>query len=171
MRQRIIVSGLGGQGVLTVAWILAETAAAAGLEVLTSETHGMAQRGGTVISMISAGPYRGPLIPAGRADTGLFLYRPNLDVHRYLMKPGGNVFVNTASPGDYSHMDAGSMASEMGNPIIANLIMLGFAAGSGALFCSAGAVLETISRKTPPRFLDLNLAGFRAGVDEAGGGS
>ena len=70
MKQQIIVSGLGGQGALTLTRLLAEAAAAMGLSVITSETHGMAQRGGTVISMIKVGPFRGPLIPAGEADRG-----------------------------------------------------------------------------------------------------
>ena len=70
MKQQIIVSGLGGQGALTLTRLLAEAAAAMGLSVITSETHGMAQRGGTVISMIKVGPFQGPLIPAGEADWG-----------------------------------------------------------------------------------------------------
>ena len=72
MKQQIIVSGLGGQGALTITRMLAEAAAALGSEVLTSETHGMAQRGGSVISMVKVGPFRGPLIPAGRGGVGLF---------------------------------------------------------------------------------------------------
>ena len=89
MKQQIIVSGLGGQGALTVTRLLAEAAAALGLEVITSETHGMAQRGGTVISMVKVGPFRGPLIPAGAADVGLFLHEKNLGVHRSYLAPGG----------------------------------------------------------------------------------
>ena len=63
---------------LTLTRVLAEAADGAGLEVITSETHGMAQRGGTVISMVKVGPFRGPLIPAGSADVGLFLAEENL---------------------------------------------------------------------------------------------
>ena len=99
MKQQIIVSGLGGQGALTVTRLLAEAAAALGLEVITSETHGMAQRGGTVISMVKVGPFRGPLIPAGAADVGLFLHEKNLGVHRGYLAPGARVFVNSAAPG------------------------------------------------------------------------
>ncbi len=99
MKQQIIVSGLGGQGALTLTRLLAEAAAAQGLPVITSETHGMAQRGGTVISMIKVGPFRGPLIPAGEADRGLFLHPKNLAVHRFYLRKGGAVFVNTRSPG------------------------------------------------------------------------
>ena len=116
LKQQIIVSGLGGQGALTLTRLLAEAAAAAGLPVITSETHGMAQRGGTVISMIKVGPFRGPLIPAGEADRGLFLHPKNLAVHRFYLREGGAVFVNTAVPGDYLSVDARSLAAAHGLP-------------------------------------------------------
>ena len=74
MKQQIIVSGLGGQGAVTLTRLLAEAALALGVPVLTSETHGMAQRGGTVISMVKAGDFRGPLVPPGPPDLGLFLH-------------------------------------------------------------------------------------------------
>ncbi|MCX5883025.1 MAG: 2-oxoacid:acceptor oxidoreductase family protein, partial [Deltaproteobacteria bacterium] len=50
IKQQIIISGVGGQGVLFVTRLLAEAAMMKGYPVLTSETHGMAQRGGTVVS-------------------------------------------------------------------------------------------------------------------------
>jgi len=165
MKQQIIVSGLGGQGALTVTRLLAEAAQAAGLEVITSETHGMAQRGGTVISMIKVGPFRGPLIPAGGADTGLFLHRQNLAVHHFYLKPGGAIFVNTSIPGDYFHLDAREVAAQLGlAPVAANLILLGFAVGKGAFFCGAELLEQVITEKTPALFRESNLRAFRAGV-------
>jgi indolepyruvate ferredoxin oxidoreductase beta subunit len=134
MKQQIIVSGLGGQGALTLIRLLAEAAAVLGLPVITSETHGMAQRGGSVISMVKAGSFRGPLIPAGSADVGLFLHPGNLAVHRFYLhrfylKPDGAVFVNTDTPGDYFSLDAVRLAEQLGlPPVTANLILLGYAA-------------------------------------------
>ena len=169
MKQQIIVSGLGGQGALTVTRFLAEAAAAAGLEVITSETHGMAQRGGSVISMIKAGPFRGPLIPAGAADVGLFLHPDNLPVHRFYMKPGAPVLVNSALPGDYWNIDAQGMAARMGlAPVAANLILLGFAVKKGLLFCDPDLMERVITANTPARFLEPNLMAFREGVAAAG---
>ena len=57
IQQQIIVSGVGGQGVLFITRLMAEAAIKKGLSVLTSETHGMAQRGGTVLSHIKAGNF------------------------------------------------------------------------------------------------------------------
>ena len=72
----------------------------------------MAQRGGTVISMVKVGPFRGPLIPAGEADVGLFLHPKNLAVHRLYLKAGGEVFVNSGAPGEYLNVDALGLAAQ-----------------------------------------------------------
>ena len=167
MKQQIIVSGLGGQGALTVTRVLAEAAAALGLEVLTSETHGMAQRGGTVISMIKVGPFRGPLIPAGRADVGLFLHPRNLGAHRYYLREDGAVFVNTPAPSDYQAIDASGLARQMGAPVAANLILLGYAAARRGLFCGPEILEQVIKDQTPARFRELNLKAFRLGAAAA----
>jgi indolepyruvate ferredoxin oxidoreductase, beta subunit len=167
LKQQIIVSGLGGQGALTITRLLAEAALALALPVITSETHGMAQRGGTVISMVKVGPFRGPLIPAGKADAGLFLHPKNLAVHRYYLKPWGAIFVNSAVPGDYLAVDARTLAQELGAPVTANLILLGYAAAKGGFFCDADMLSTIIQAKTPPRFLDSNLQAFRLGVQAA----
>jgi indolepyruvate ferredoxin oxidoreductase beta subunit len=126
----------------------------------------MAQRGGTVISMVKAGPFRGPLIPAGEADVGLFLQAQNLAVHRFYLKPGGAAYVNTGSPGDYYHVDARGLAQAHGlPPVAANLILLGFAAARGAFFCTAELLTSLIQAKTPARFREANLMAFSLGAE------
>ena len=168
MKQQIIVSGLGGQGAVTLSRLLAEAALALGLPVITSETHGMAQRGGTVISMVKVGPYRGPLVPAGSADVGFFLHEKNLPVHRHYLKPQGALVVNCAKPGDYLHLEALGLASGMGlPPVAANLILLGFAAGKGLLFCRDDLLEGIIHQKSPERFREGNLKAFRGGLQAA----
>ena len=168
MKQQIIVSGLGGQGALTLTRLLAEAAAALGLAVITSETHGMAQRGGTVISMIKVGPFRGPLIPAGEADRGLFLHPKNLAVHRFYMRAGGAVFVNAALPGDYLSVDARSLAAAHSlPPVAANLILLGYAGGQGGVFAAPDLLAEIIAAKTSERFREDSLRAFQVGLAAA----
>jgi len=172
VKQQLIVSGLGGQGALTLTRLLAEAAAASSLPVITSETHGMAQRGGTVISMIKVGPFRGPLIPAGQADVGLFLNPRNLAVHCFYMKPGGAVFVNAAAPGDYLSVDARSLAQEHDlPPVAANLILLGYAAGKGGLFAGPELLADVLAAKTPERFRAASRRAFRLGLAAAAAAS
>jgi indolepyruvate ferredoxin oxidoreductase beta subunit len=164
MKQQIVVSGIGGQGVLFVTRILAEAAIEMGLEVLTSETHGMAMRGGTVISHVKVGPFTSPLIRAGQADIGLFLHAGNLEVHRGFLKPGGAIYMNAAQGGEIAAIDATRIAREHGALVIANLVLLGFAVRRGALFCDAATIEAVLARISSPKQLDLNLEGFRLGM-------
>ena len=169
MKQQIIVSGLGGQGAVTLTRLLAEAALALGMPVITSETHGMAQRGGTVISMVKVGNFRGPLIPAGAADLGLFLHGKNLAVHRHYLKPGGTMIVNGTTPGDHLSLDALGLAAGLGlAPVTVNLIILGFAAGKDTLFCRVDLIEGIIREKSPDRFREGNLKAFQAGKKASG---
>ena len=163
MKQQIVISGIGGQGVLFATRILAEAAVEKGMEVLTSETHGMAMRGGTVISHVKIGPFTSPLIRMGQADIGLFLHAGNLEVHRGFLKPGGVIYMNAAKGGDGEAIDATRLAREQGTPVIANLVLLGFAVRQGRLFCDAETMEAVLRRISPAGQLETNLAGFRLG--------
>lgn len=167
MRQRIVVSGLGGQGVLFLTRVLAEAAFLAGEEVLTSETHGMAQRGGTVLSTVKVGPFHGPLIAPGEAEAGLFLVAENLAVHGHYLRPDGVAFVNGASPAGHPALDAAALAAAVQAPRSVNLVLLGFAAGRGGLFVPPDGFEAALAGVAPVRFQAQNLAAFRAGVQAA----
>lgn len=164
MQQQLIISGRGGQGVLTLTRLLAEAAAAQGLEVITSETHGMAQRGGAVISMVKVGPFMGPLIPLGQADVALFLQASNLPVHTCYLRPGAAVFVNSPLPGAYQAVDALQVAVSLAlPPVSANLVLLGFASASDQLFCRADLLSQIITATIPERWRAASLRAFEAG--------
>jgi indolepyruvate ferredoxin oxidoreductase, beta subunit len=164
MNQQIVISGIGGQGVLFLTRIIAEAAMEKGLPVLTSETHGMAMRGGTVISHVKTGPFHSPLIRTAQADIGFFLNAANLDVHRGFLKPGGLLFINTPKPGDYLHVDATRIAKANGFLVITNLVLLGFAISKGDLFCDAALVENVIRRLSSDKQVESNLQGFSLGV-------
>ncbi|MCL2670230.1 MAG: 2-oxoacid:acceptor oxidoreductase family protein [Syntrophaceae bacterium] len=165
-RQRIVISGIGGQGILFATRILAEAAIEKSLEVLTSETHGMAMRGGTVISHVKVGSFTSPLVRLGEADCGLFLHAASLEVHRGFLKEGGNIFLNAEQSGDDGTLviNATTLAREHGSLVIANLVLLGFAVRMGGLFCDAPTVEAVLKRISPTQQLDMNLAGFRLGL-------
>lgn len=164
MEQQIIISGTGGQGVLFLTRLLAEAAMNEGFDVLTAETHGMAMRGGTVISHVKVGSFQSPVIRRGKADGGLFLTESNLDVHGDFIKPGGQLFVNTGQTGDYLNIDATALAMECGSQLVANLVLLGYAIQHESLFCGSEAMEETIKKVSLPRHLDINLRGFKRGL-------
>lgn len=152
MRQQIIISGIGGQGVLFLTRFFTEAAMAMDLEVLTSEVHGMAMRGGTVISHVKVGGFRSPLIRMGQADVGLFLEAANLEVHLPFMKEKAAIIVNSPEKGPYPTIDALDLARSRGlDPAAANLVLLGFALRNEPLFCPADVarrVIRDISKST-----------------------
>lgn len=178
-RQQVVISGVGGQGVLFITRLLAEAAIRKGLPVFTSETHGMAQRGGTVVSHLKIGDFSSPLIRPGHADGLLVLKNENLAQHGAFLKPGGWAVVNgrTALPGGaafnaYS-LDADQMAAEIDNPKAVNLIILGAAFSAAAqaqrgpesFFCNAEDIHEILHARLGSRvqMLKASLAAFQAG--------
>jgi indolepyruvate ferredoxin oxidoreductase beta subunit len=167
VKQRIVISGRGGQGILTLTRVIAEAAASAGHEVITTETHGMAQRGGAVLSTIKVGGFHGPLVAPGEAEVGLFLHPDTVPVHRHFLRPGAVAIVNAARLAGYDAVDADRLATLAGEPRAANLALLGYTAGRGALFAGPERFEETIRAITPAKYLDRNLAAFRAGRDAA----
>lgn len=93
-RQRIFLTGVGGQGTLTATSLLARAAILAGIETAAGEVHGMAQRGGVVESAILLGGYRSLRIDYGEADMLLgFEALETLRALPYLRK-GGTIFSN-----------------------------------------------------------------------------
>ena len=171
--QQLIISGVGGQGILFITRLLAETAIAKGFHVLTSETHGMAQRGGIVISHLKVGDFSSPLVRPGQADGLLALKPETVPLHRHFLKPEGWIVANAAplaiveAEHPLATMDADSIALAMGNPQAVNLMVLGRAlAESGRLFCTATDVEEAIRRKLEKKkgSLDGAMAAFRAGL-------
>ncbi|MDD2581758.1 MAG: indolepyruvate oxidoreductase subunit beta [Desulfuromonadaceae bacterium] len=166
--QQLIISGVGGQGILFITRLLAETAIAMGLSVLTSETHGMAQRGGIVISHLKVGDFSSPLVRSGQAD-GLIALKPaNVALHRLFLRPGAWIAANSIEPGGSgaTTVDADGVAMGLGNPQAVNLIVLGRALSTGLLFCTPDDVTELIRRKLQqkPALLEAALAAFAAGI-------
>lgn len=167
--QQLIISGVGGQGILFITRLLAETAIAQGFPVLTSETHGMAQRGGIVISHLKVGDFSSPLVRPGQADGLLSLKRETVKLHRHFLRPGGWSVANSSHTETAQFtVDADRLALELGNPQAVNLIVLGRAlAEPGLLFCDREAVEATIRVKLSARakMLDGALAALHAGLN------
>ncbi len=182
IRQQILISGVGGQGVLFITGLLAEAAINKGLPVFTSETHGMAQRGGTVVSHLKVGDFSSPLIRPFKADGLLVLKDENIAQHGAFLKAGGWAVVNCENDLKAekkiaaSAVDADRLAQEISNPKSANLIVLGFAlarAGQTSkgrinLFCSLTDIKRVLKGKFGSREKLLNAsvraleAGYKA---------
>jgi indolepyruvate ferredoxin oxidoreductase beta subunit len=163
MKSQLAIVGRGGQGVLFLTRILTEGALEMGLEVMASETHGMAMRGGSVISTLKVGPFKGSLIGSGRAEVMLVLDEGSLDAFIHLLSPQGGLFLN--APGSSSHpaIDATGLAAAMGSPLMANLVLLGFALEKKKLFCDYPLVESITGKISPPRFREANLQALKRG--------
>ena len=180
--QQLIISGVGGQGVLFVTRLLAEAAINKGLPVFTSETHGMAQRGGTVLSHFKVGEFLSPLIRPMQADGLLALKAENLVAHRNFLRPDGWSITNASNdidiPKDLTvlHVDADSIAQAIQNAKAVNLIVLGFALAKAEqaadngdmLFCSKADIVDVLenrfgrNKKMMEASVDALTAGYKA---------
>jgi indolepyruvate ferredoxin oxidoreductase beta subunit len=175
--QQIIISGVGGQGILFVTRLLAEAALDMGFSILISETHGMAQRGGNVVSHLkvsartskqkagSPPPFVSPLIRPGRADVLLAMHPDGEAAHGHYVRAGGTVVANRPEPSTSFSVDAAGIALNLESPVSTNLVLLGFAAGSGLLFCPPEQVRATLERLGGKQ-LEISLKAFQAGWDE-----
>jgi indolepyruvate ferredoxin oxidoreductase beta subunit len=185
MRQQIIVSGVGGQGILFITHVLAEAAIRRGLPVYTSENHGMAQRGGTVLSHVKVGAFFSPLIIPSRADGIMILKEENLEQHGFYLAPGGWAVINAKARPDFFRgtgnlhwIDADRLAGQLGNPQSINLIVLGYALArvphgaerQSGFFCSGQDIIDVLKTKLAKRgeLLKASLEAFELGASHTG---
>jgi len=177
--QQLIISGVGGQGVLFVTRLLAEAAINKGLPVFTSETHGMAQRGGTVLSHFKVGDFSSPLIRPQQADGLLLLKAENMTAHGNFLKAGGWVVSNIGAEGTPENetavhgIDADTLAQAIGNAKAVNLIVLGFALAradkmeteDGQLFCSMTDIESVLKSRfgKNKKMMEASLKALEAG--------
>lgn len=178
-QQQIVISGVGGQGVLFVTRLLAEAAIARGLSVMTAETHGMAQRGGTVLSHLKVGPWSSPLIRAGQADGLLALKAETASAHSHFLRPSAwsvvnEKEVNRQGTGPRIAVDADAIAERIDDPRAVNLVVLGAALGrldraseGAGLFCTMDDICAVIEKRlgTRPGPCQRALAALNAGSD------
>ncbi len=193
MRQRILFTGVGGQGTLLASRLLGEAVMAEGLDVCVSEVHGMAQRGGVVESTVMLGGISGPIISEGEADV-LVSFEP-LETIRALPKCSRKsiIITNTVpiepftvklGQAEYPDvdqwvgfmkdnyatvkaLDADSLAKEAGTAKAVNVVLIGTLAATGVLPVSADELRETIRRTVKSRSVDANLKAFELGMKAA----
>lgn len=187
----IMIAGVGGQGSLLASRILGSLAIAKGFDVKVSEVHGMAQRGGSVVTYVrySDTKVASPVICEGEAD--FLICFEQLEAARWLtyMKPNGVLITNTQSilpmpvisgaeeyPTDIINnirkkginviaLDALKLAAEAGSEKAVNVVLI----GAFARFCEFGRdeVEQCIKQCVPPKFLQINMKAFELGYNAA----
>ncbi len=184
----IVLAGVGGQGSVLATRVLATAAALAGHQVLTSEVHGMSQRGGTVLTAVRFGDAAlSSSIPEGEADFLVAFERLEAARHLSLVEPGGIVLVNDQriAPSIESLKTAGyprdlearteargitlltfpalALARELGNDKLSSTVMLG--ALSNYLFIARDHWQEAIRLTVPPKTAEANDVAFDTGAE------
>jgi len=173
-----VVAGVGGQGILFATRLLEDAALRLGLPVVGAETHGMAQRGGSVLSHFRVGPYRSPLVRRGSAHCLLGMNLAETCRQAAYVRPDGLAFIN-CKPGEtdgspvIGHLeergvevwtyDADGAAMRMGAPALANVGLLGCASAHPRFPFDLEQIHAAVERVSPARFKDLNLAALREG--------
>jgi indolepyruvate ferredoxin oxidoreductase beta subunit len=182
MKTDIVLAGVGGQGVLSIAAIIAEAASQEGLKVRQSEVHGMAQRGGAVLAhlRISDKEIHGYLVPKGSAD--LVISMEPLESLRYVgwLSPEGAVvtaaepFLNIPNYPDMADLkswigklpkarvvEAAALAKETGLPRAVNMVMVG--AASHFIPVKPETLEKTIKSRFATKQPEANVKAFEAG--------
>ena len=183
----IVVVGVGGQGVILIATIIGKAALKAGYSVRGAETHGMAQRGGSVISHIRLGCEFGPMVPVGGADILLALEPAEALRYGNYLSQDGIALVNlnpvlpiTVTTGlaryppleeilaplqrtckTVKTVDATKLAAKAGNPQAMNVVMLGALARYIPL--REELLIESLSESVPAKYLEVNRRAFEFG--------
>jgi indolepyruvate ferredoxin oxidoreductase beta subunit len=186
----IVLTGVGGQGVITAANILGKAAVNGNINVYVSEVHGMAQRGGAVICTVRMGNVSGPLVPHGMADVILSMEpieavrnisyahahtKIITDINPvipFTVAVGGEkypdlseIFKELSSKTQLIKINALSIAKEAGAVITRNIVMLGALAASNILPIDHATLLDTILTNVPPKYKIINDQAFKGGMN------
>lgn len=187
----ILIVGIGGQGTILASNILGEACLIENRHVKGAETHGMAQRGGSVESHIRIGGVHGPLIPPGQADLLISFDLLEALRYSYYLRTGGLLVTNRrmvlptsvytqklALPKDEEIigalkakytlrlLDADRLATDAGSPLSQNVVMLG--AASSAMPLKPESLLEAVKRLVPKKTIEINTRAFDAGRSAGG---
>ena len=185
--KNIMIVGVGGQGTLLTSRILGGITVAAGYDVKLSEVHGMAQRGGSVVTFVRYGEkVAEPIVEEGQADVLIAFERLEALRYAHFLKKDGVIVVNdhridpiTVVTGMAEYPDgiienlekehkvlkvkAMEEALKLGNSKVFNIIVLGVAAKH--MDFSKEAWLEVIEKTVPPKTVEINKQAFLLGFD------
>ena len=185
--KNIMIVGVGGQGTLLTSRILGGITVEAGYDVKLSEVHGMAQRGGSVVTYVRYGEkVAEPIVEEGQADVLIAFERLEALRYAHFLKKDGVIIVNdqridpmpvVTGVAKYPDgiieelskkyrvvsVDAMDEAIKMGNSRVFNVIILGIAAKN--MDFPKEQWIEVIKKTVPPKTIDINVAAFEKGYE------
>ena len=186
--KNIMIVGVGGQGTLLTSRILGGLALAGGYDVKLSEVHGMAQRGGSVVTYVRYGEnVAEPIVEEGQADVIIAFEKLEALRYAHFLKKDGALIVNDwridpmpvvigaaeypqgvldalkASGANITALDALSMAMDAGSSKAVNVVLMGVLAQHMDL--SRDVWDRALEETVPPKFLEMNKLAFSLGYD------
>ena len=189
---KIQLIGVGGQGTIKASTIVGEAAMKKGLNVVMSEVHGMAQRGGTVVTELKIGEAHSPLIEEGAADL-LIAFEPaealralnKINKESFVIVNSAPIVPFTVSLGiseypelssifdelkakikNLSIINAQEIAKEAGSIISENMVLLGAAVATPEFPVDKDLVIQSMKENLPPKSVEMNLKAFKMGFEE-----
>lgn len=184
----IVLTGVGGQGVITAAKMLGDAAVKAGVPVYVSEIHGMAQRGGDVVCTVRMGMVESPMLPMGTADAlvstepieamrnVMYVYAKTKLVTDtnptipFTVAAGGEpypklevILKELAKFAQVYPVDAVGLAKQAGAVITKNIVLLGALSAVDVLPFSPDVLLQAILDDVPQKYQEINTRAFEAG--------
>lgn len=190
MNKNILLCGVGGQGIVLTSKLTASCAMEKGMQVMSAETIGMAQKGGSVFSFLRLGDgIHSPMFGHKQADI-IIAFEPAEAVRMLpYLKDGGTVIINTrpimpvtAALKESSYngtemieylsscvdnlmtVDGDKVCQELGSPKVLNMVMLGEAIRSGVLPFTIDDAVEAMKRSVKPQFVELNEKALRHNI-------
>ena len=181
----ILIVGVGGQGTLLASTVLGNLALNAGLDLKLSEVHGMAQRGGSVVTFVRYGDHVAePIVEEGQADVIIAFERLEALRYAHFLKKDGALVVNdwridpmpvVIGAAQYPEgileelgkdhkvyaVNATEESKKLGNPRVFNLIVLGIAAQH--MDFTKEQWYEVIEKTVPPKTIEINKKAFDVG--------
>ena len=170
-----VVVGLGGQGILFSSKVLGHIALSRGSHVMGSEVHGMAQRGGSVVSHFKIGEYSSPLVRVGDADLLLAFDQNEGFRNLHFLRSGGHALINVHQPEavENEHLRTFLREREIhlhtipgydilrehmgGRFLFLNVLLLGAMGGAGVMNVTSEELRQAIEALSPEKFRKTNL--------------
>ena len=187
MIKNIMIVGVGGQGTLLTSRIIGKAAMANGADVKISEVHGMAQRGGSVVTFVRFGEkVNEPVVEEGQADVIIAFERLEALRYAHFLKKDGalvindcridpmtvvigakeypqNIIENLEKDHSVYTIDGQKIALELGNSKVLNSVVLGYAAKH--IGFDKESWLDIVSKTVPPKTIEINQKAFLSGYE------
>lgn len=178
-----VIVGIGGQGILFTSKVLGKIALDRGAEAIGSEVHGMAQRGGSVVSHFKIGDYQSPLVQAGEADVLLAFDQGEGIRNLHFLRNGGSLVVNIHDEKAFENPNLLEYLKKRdikvhsvkgydllrehmgGNFLFLNVLLAGAMCASGVTDLAFDEVAAAVKELSPAKFEDANRKVLQLGYE------